>query len=320
MMVFIDEERVRIVAEKLRELGRVPCEMDLYDEKYYPPRNADRELVARYFLVMVAMDHRLSRPNRPYEAVVSGEKFHGADLLYRLGALMLEEDPDWFSPERLARVTASDVKQWLSADTASPPDPEVRAELLRDLGRVLLSLYDGSVLRLLEESGGMLRRGVAEGLLDRLRIFKAYMDPVEKKSHLLAKFLERRGVIRIGDPQHKRVPVDNHVTRLALRVGIVCVKRSMLDKILRQEEFSYEEDVLLRITVREAWHLVCEEAGLDDYLLDDFLWVFGRSYCTRGKPRCTSSEEKECPLKEVCATASTGLVIDEHNYYETWYY
>ncbi len=320
MMVFIDEEKARLVAEKLQKLGRVPCEMNLYDEKYYPPRSTDKELVARYFIVMVAMDHRLSRPNRPYEAVVGGERFHGADLLYRLGALMLEEDPDWFSPERLVRVKASDVKRWLSADNASPPDPEVRAELLRDLGRTLLNLYDGSVLRLLEDSKGMLRRGVAEGLLDRLRVFKAYMDPVEKKSHLLAKFLERRGVIRIDDSQHKRVPVDNHVTRLALRIGVVRMKGSILEKILEQKEFSYEEDVLLRITVREAWHLVCDKAGIDDYLLDDFLWVFGRSYCVRGNPRCTGSEEKRCPLKEVCATASTGLVLDEHNYYKTWYY
>ena len=303
------------------------------DPRFYPPPDADPELAARYFLVMVAMDHRLSRPGRPYEGLVDGERYHGADLLYALGARRLREEPGFFDPASLSRVTPEDVRRWLrSDDGVEPPDPELRAALLRDLGAKLFECFGGSVTRMLEESRGVLRghpRG-ERGLLDNLRCFLAYNDPVEKKSHLLAKFLERRGLFRARDSWHKHVPVDNHVTRLALRTGLVRPTGSMAHLFEPGgPEVDPETDVYIRMVVRRAWDLVASYTGIDPYILDDLLWAGGRACCRQDRLACIHgcSEKCEklglcrrgaCVLKDVCRAGRERIV--EHKFYNTWWY
>ncbi len=301
------------------------------DPRYYPEKDVDPETVAMYFLVMVAMDHRLSRPGRPYEARLSGESlYHGADLLYRLGRRKLERDPSFFTADRLERVTVEDVRAWLCVSSACPPDAELRAGLLRDLGRKLKSLYGGSALRIVEESQGYLHtwNPEAPGFVEHLRVFEAYSDPVEKKPMLLAKFLERRGLLRIVDKWNKRVPVDNHLTRIALRTGIVELEPLLRIKVERQETFTPWEDVALRVVVREAWHQVALSAGVDDFVLDDILWSMGRKVCVHGRPLCKECKTSHpvcvngvCILSELCPT---GLrlreAIEEHLFVDTYWY
>jgi len=332
LMVGVDVERARAVGGLLRPLaGRLYAD-DLDRPDIYPDPGADRETVAMYFLVMVAMDHRLSRPGRPYEAVVNGKLYHGADLLYRLGRKKLDEDPEFFTAERLARVTTRDVIEWLSVGDARPPDPDVRAKLLRDIGVKLGALYEGSAYRLVVESRGRLRRGVGEGFIDRLKVFTAYQDPVEKKAFLLAKFLERRRVLQVEDPWNKEVPVDNHLARIAVRTGIVSVDSEVLEKIAAGVEFSPEEDVMLRYAARLAYRVVSQESGIDPFLLDDFLWMFGRKCCTRENPACKGGctraceavggcSRGSCVLGPVCLAARNAMyMVPEHRFLETWWY
>ena len=333
-MPWIDAEQARRVGRALAPAvrGYVERGVDRFvDERYYPPGDADRGLVASYFLVMVAMDHRLSRPGRPYEARLPGEGlYHGADLLYRLGRRMLDNDPGFFAAERLAGISVEEVRAWLCVGDVCPPDPERRAWLLRDLGRKLLQLYRGDPLRLVEESGGLLHTWDpgSPGFVERLRVFEAYNDPVEKKPMLLAKFLERRGLLRVGDPWHKRVPVDNHVTRIALRTGIVEPEPGLRVKLLRQLEARWWEDVALRIQVREAWHIAALEAGVDDFILDDLLWTMGRRVCVHGRPLCRGcsghpacTPRGSCVLVDVCPTGmGARRPVEEHLFLDTHWY
>ncbi|MEM1927840.1 MAG: hypothetical protein QXS85_03790 [Acidilobaceae archaeon] len=316
----LDESRI---SEASRVIGALVSSMEVdrfLDSSLYPPPSASRRLVVQYFLVMVAMDHRLSRPGRPYEGYVDGRLYHGADLLYRLGSMRLREDPGFFEAERLARVTAREVREWLElpSGVASLPDPDVRAELLRDLGVKLLRLYDGDPFLLISESRGFLKnRG--SGLIELLRVFKAYNDPVEKKAYLLAKFLERREVVSFLDPYNKEVPVDNHLVRIALRLGLVDVDSSLLEKIAYGVEFSENEDVLLRLATRISYRKLAIRAGLDPFILDDFLWSFGRSVCKRETPACKAG--RECPLSSICKARSNALyMVPEHRFLETWWY
>ncbi len=316
-MISVDDEACSKIASLIDKSLVMKYRFDLKNIDYYPPENTGLRETIMYFIVMVAMDHRLSRPGREYKAVVEGRVFSGADLLYKLGSLMLRRNPGFFKPENLVHVDKKVILNWLSIGEASPPDPEVRAELLRDIGFKITRIYDGDVAGIIRPGEIDLRFGVSEGVLDKLRVFKAYMDPVEKKSHLLIKFLEARGLVRVRDYWRKRVPVDNHVTRIALRTGIVRVDSYLLNKIVSGEEVSFEEDVLIRMCVREAWHKVAVEAGVDDYALDDFLWSFGRKYCVRGKARCV---ESECPFRRECRAFNNGLMINEHTFYNTWFY
>ncbi|NPA05248.1 MAG: hypothetical protein GXO09_04055 [Crenarchaeota archaeon] len=292
------------------------------DPRYYPPRDADKETVTAYFLVMVAMDHRLSRPGRPYEAVVDGERHHGADLLYRLGALKLSQDPDFFTAKRLARITARELLEWLCIDDKCPPDPERRTILLRDLGQKLIKLYDSNPYTIIEESKGRLNGTPEEpGLIQLLGVFMAYNDPVWKKTMLLAKFLERRGILTIRDKDSKRVPVDNHVARIAYRLGIVEVEQHLKPLLEWRREATPQEDTLLRTAVREAWHLTAVKAGIDDFTLDDTLWTYGRKTCTPEKPQCTKCSHpictmQQCPFLQLCRNKQ----LKEHLFHNTWWY
>ncbi len=285
---------------------------------YYPAPGTDKETLTRYFLVMVAMDHRLSRPGRPYEGYIDGVKYHGADLLYKLGMMKLSTDPSFFSPERLAIISKEDVKKWLSPKgVPTPLDLDVRTKLLRDIGVKLNALYRGSAFRLVENSKGYLRWG-GDGLVERLKIFLAYSDPVEKKPFLLAKFLERRRVIEILDHWNKEVPVDNHVSRLAIRWGLVDIDSNTLERIAGNTSFTMDEDVLLRYSIRIAFKLLSQRSGIDPFILDDFLWSFGRSLCRRDNPLCI---EDRCPLSPCCRAFRDRLyMVGEHKYYETWHY
>jgi len=309
----VDSKQIDKVSNVIRHVPITPN--SFLDPNYYPDVNVDAEYVARYFLVMVAMDHRLSRPRKPYEALIDGVKYHGADLLYKLGMLRFNEDPEFYSPKRLSNIKVEDVIAWLSVGDVKPPDPQVRTLILRDLGFKLLKLYNGNVLKLLKSSKGLLK-GLGEGFIDRLKVFIAYQDPVEKKPYLLVKFLERRGLLKVKDIENLEVPVDNHLSRIALRLGIVRVSKTLLEKIKGRKEFSWWEDVMLRLTIRQSYKILSSKTKINPLILDDVLWSLGRKYCTIDEPKCDN-----CIFKSVCiAHENPYYMMPEHNYFNTWYY
>ena len=303
------------------------------DPKYYPPEGTDGELVLRYFIFMVAIDHRTSR-YEDFEGFVDGEFYHGADLLYRLGSRKFEENPDFFSPEHMSRIGVDEVREWLKVKGKEGKertiwDPEVRAVILRDLGLKLLRLYGGRVRNLIASSRNRLK-WVGEGLIERMRVFKAYSDPVEKKAYLFVKFISRRRLFTYLDPENSEVPVDNHLARIALRMRLVLPDEYILQKVRLRQPFTWKEDIGLRYAVRRAYKLVAKGAGTDPLILDDFLWMFGRACCTREKPLCVSGCSGKCrmyslcsdgcPFREFCDWMSTPEEIIEHIYQDTYYY
>ncbi|MEM2021423.1 MAG: hypothetical protein QXP80_04265 [Zestosphaera sp.] len=294
---------------------------EFINPEYYPPGNTDVESTLRFFIFMVAIDHRTSR-YKPFEAYVNSKFYHGADLLYRLGSRKFLEDPEFFSPDRMSSISVDEVVEWLSVreggSSVSVWDPEVRASLLRDLGLGLVKWFSGSVSELIKASRGYLRRGPSQGLTHIMRRFKAYSDPVEKKTFLFAKFVERRGLISIADPWNKEVPVDNHLTRIALRLHLVSPEEALHAKIRVREHYTYAEDIALRLAVRTAYKELAKVAGVDPFILDDFLWYFGRKVCMRERPACVRVEE--CPLADVCLSRGSPEEITEHHYLNTYYY
>ncbi len=312
----IDTRQVERAARILKRRKPSLEKLDLYDPMFYPETNKPRENVLRFFLVTVALDHRLSRPGKSYRECIDNVCLRGADLLYYLAKKKYVEDPEFYSPERLAEITVRDVDEWLSIGEARVPDPENRAYLLRDLGWKLTKLYGSSVEKLLEESNNRLWGTLAEpGLIDNLRVFRAYEDPVEKKPLLLAKFLIARNLYNPVDKLD--VAVDNHLSRIAYRLGLVVVSGKLWDKIRKGVEVSRMEDVMLRLTVRRAYRLLSEKSGVEPGLLDDYFWIHGRKTCLRDEePRCSG-----CIFRHIClANRNKAFMVREHNYYNTWYY
>jgi hypothetical protein len=256
-----------------------------------------------YFLAMVAVDHRTHVGNRVFRRVVSGEEYSGSLLLWRLGRLKLSEDPNFFTPRSLSSLDPLVVRDWLTGDYGPVWDYGVRAYLLMDIGR-----------KLRESPIDLFNVDSLGELINRLRRFVAYEDPVNKKSLLLAKFLIARGLLRIPK-EELELPVDNHLTRIAYRLGIVELHDSVLAMVRNEEEVGRELDVKLRMTVKDAWNAVVRMSKADPVALDDFLWRLGRTVCIKDRPNCTM-----CPIRRVCKAYGKQDFINEHRHTVTYYY
>ena len=332
--------QIKINYESCQKIGKLlekikPIKIDMYDdEDFFPPLSSPKEDVLLYFLVMVSIDHRLSYHDRPYEGIIEGKYYHGADALYKLGSIKYKEDPSFFYQENLSNLNQDNMIKWLTIENKNrkiyPSDIMVRLELVKDIGnKIKKNFYDP--YDIITISKGYLRRGVNDGFIDLLKIFKAYQDPVEKKSFLLAKFLERRGILNINDPFNKEVPIDNHLTRIALRLGLVETDELTREKIAAQEEFSEFEDIILRISIRQAYKIVSQSSGIDPFIMDDILWSFGRKCCKINEPVCMTTCNDECKkitgckqgcvlAKECKAYSDKIYMIPEHNFKKTWWY
>jgi len=131
---------------------------------------------------------------------------------------------------------------------------------------------------------------------------------------LLVKFLINRGLYKPLDKPD--VPVDNHLSRIAYRLGIVMVSGKLWEKIRRGVEVDREEDVLLRLAVRRAYRMLVDKTGIDPCMLDDFFWVMGREVCIRDTPLCD-----KCVFRNVClAKRNRSFMVSEHLHFNTWYY
>lgn len=293
----IDVDRAEAIASVVRGLG---LRRDRYDDdRFYPPREAPLERQLAYFAAMVSIDHRTSTWWQPFEGRIDGELYHGTEALYRLGRKAF--DRGLFDAERLASLTPQEALQLLSIEGRPIWDLHTRVYLLRDLGAKAL------------EAGGFSRwlsvDTIAE-LRRRLARARAYEDPVGKKALLLAKFLDGRGLLRFRDLEEAAdVPVDNHVSRIAYRVGLVELQVDHAGELTR------EEDAEVREVVKAAWRIVAKFAGVNPFTLDDFLWPLGRTTCTREGPTC-----RLCPLREACRARQEGRYPTEHLHVTTWYY
>jgi hypothetical protein len=321
---------VNVSSVKARKLGMLfrklqPKAEDFLDERLFPSPEENPEEVVRFFFFITGIDHRTSPSGQSFEGLVKEKYFQGADLLWHLALRKHRENPAFFEPKQMARITTKHVKEWL---TVTQPvqvtirNPSQRAELLRDCGRKLKDLYDGSVLNLLNQAENKLLGSPSStslGLLDHLARFKAYEDPARKKSFLLLKFLLRRRLWVLDDPENLRIPVDNHLVRIALRTGIVEVSSSFEELLRGRRQLTVEMDVTLRQVIADAFAEVASYAKYPVLELDDFLWHFGRLCCKAISPICNTgcstkclvaidllpvSCDFQCPLRKACTAYS----------------
>ncbi|ABL88121.1 iron-sulfur cluster loop [Pyrobaculum islandicum DSM 4184] len=297
-MEVIDVDRAEAVASVIRRL-EIKREQYL-DQRLYPPPDDPLESQLAYFVSMVAIDHRTSLWE-PFEGEIEGEFFHGADALYRLGRIAY--DKGFFKAEKLARLTPSEAELLLSLGGKRVWDFHTRVLLLRDVGRK--AMLRGGFEKLVS------RERISD-LQKSLKDLRAYEDPVGKKVMLLAKFLDGRRLADFRDLNEADVPVDNHLSRVAYRLGIVDINYDFLESGV---EVTREEDIRLREAVKTAWRIVAKFADIHPFALDDYLWSFGRKICIRESPKCDI-----CPLKEVCKAYSLSRFPPEHLHTITWYY
>ena len=295
MRVCVNPGMCERIGNKLRTIDVLP---DPYVRK--PTTEEGRRREAEFWLYVIAICHS----TRTLQGVIDGTWLRGGDYLLVASRRKFDSDPGFFTAERMERIKGADLRAMLSDDW-NPERSTIdrvseRVGILRDCARTLSERFDGDVMRIYATSGGYLKRPDGRGILNLLREFRAYADPVEKKSSLLLLYLQESDVWKIKDPENLKVAIDYHITRVALRSGMVEITDSGLAERLRSRERATQaEDYEVREAVREACSLVSEHSGHDTFRVDVIFWNLGRSCCFyEHEPIC---RDKFCHKKKKCS-------------------
>jgi hypothetical protein len=239
------KDALKRVAKRVKELA-----------KDYGPPSFDHVPTPDAALFLSAIDHQTGF--KEAHSVDGTGPYEGSALLWALGLRAERRAPGALTARSLLRVNPAAIAAVFRAGQNQLQEPEARADLWDDLARGLLERYEGEVSRLIEATGGKL--GGEEGALRHLGGFKAFSDPLQKKSFLVCKIWERRGWLEVSDPENWEVCADNVLMRLALRSGLV-------------QQGNVEE---VRSATRDAFKQVAEATEISPPVLDDLLWERGR--------------------------------------------
>jgi len=293
---------VRVNARKCRELGlRLKPIRVLPDPNIRRVRTSDeKRWEAELWFYVIAM----CQATRTLQGYIDGKWLRGGDYLLAACRRRFDFDRDFFTANRMKSILANELKALLSDDGA--PDHSTidrvaeRVGLLRDCARVLLKRFDGDIMTVYNLSEGYLIRRDGKGLLNLLKNFRAYSDPVEKKSFLLLLYLNESGIWKIGDLQNLKIAIDYHIMRIALRAGIVnLVNNALASRLQRRKSVKQSEDNEVRKAVREACSLLSKYSSHSPFEIDTMLWNMGRSCCFyEHDPIC---DAKICHKRDRCS-------------------
>jgi hypothetical protein len=200
-----------------------------------------------------------------------------------------------------------------------------RASFLAEADYILENQYKGKVENLIKHSRGYLLAG-GKGLYEVLEYFKAYSDPMRKKSTFLLKLLGDAGLLKVKDPENFVPIMDYHMQRVLLRTGCVEVQSAKLANSLRNQQ-AVDKDTHVRKACIEAFRIIASESGMPVVRLNDFYWSLGRSCCHIDLLCQTGKCEKEpCTFAQIvehnphtcCSLESVCLGKDNEEYRKLW--
>lgn len=326
-LVEVDEAVCARLAELLRSH---PVPDDTEEIKFV---GFSEDALSNLLLFVVAICHQTSIPGHlPLAGVVNGRELRGWDYLLQRYVAACASDRSWLSPAKWAKIDAHELRELYrnSAGQDLLGDIEGRTELVNDLGRVMEKEEWPSAESIFAHCGRRINSG-ERNLVECLAKFRAYSDPVRKKSYFFLALMRNTGLWSYQDPELLGPPVDYHEVRGHLRIGTVKVLDGRLkEKLLNREPVSAEEDIAIRSAVFEAIMLVSEVSEIrNPSKLHYLFWNVLRNFCTRENPNCLGhrtefylpdryrrfalqvSDKEACPFNSVCRS-----VHEEHRYYE----
>jgi hypothetical protein len=255
--------------------------------------------LGNFYLLLVAICHQTSpRGLPPLEGEVDGRHLRGWDYLSAKLEAAVRNNPEVLSAEYWRHATPEQLgvlfRDKNYGDRLS--DKAGRASLIRDLGEKMRERSWRWADDLFVASGGCIANG-RSSLLNLLSEFRAYQDPVKKKSFFFLALMHNAGLWSYRDPEQLGAPIDYHEVRGHLRIGTVQVQDSSLRaKLLEGQEVTAEQDIQIRKAVHEALMFISEDSGLrNPSQLHYLFWNVFRSCCSREQPHCISCPPT-CPL------------------------
>lgn len=324
--VFCRFERCREVAQVLNRMY-VPV-----PKESVPPLPLNPAEEANFWFFLAAICHQTSPIGLPaLEGVIEGAFHRGWDYLVHAFRVASVRDRTLLSPARWQAFTDSEL---CAVFTDLLCARERRLVLIRDLGERLYRRRWNSILEAGEHCEYYVRDH-SPNLLGVLSGFAAYSDPVEKKSVFFLALMRNSGVWRYADEEKLPAPVDYHEVRGHLRIGTVGLRDELRHKVSEGVPTTSEEDIALRMAVREAIQEIAVAVGNSPNALHYLFWNLFRTYCIRTTPLCDGSEfaklpnayaksvesngSRECPFSSVCDSAFSARAIDEHKVVTDFY-
>ncbi len=327
------------VCGRLAELLRrrdIPRDEEESELPGFPPA-----LIGNFFLALVAICYQTSPRHRlPLEGVAEGVHRRGWDYLFARLESAARMDASYLEPATWKEITARDVRELFRDQEYGErlTDADGRAALLRDLGHRMLQRHWMRADAIYEFCDGRVAVG-NPNLLETLGHFRAYNDPVRKKSLFFLSLMRNTDTWRYEDDENLGPPVDYHEVRGHLRIGTVIVKSAELEQKLRLgEEVGVGEDIAIRQAVYDAIMLISRKSGLHNpSQLHYLFWNVFRSVCMRQSPQCLKvlsdsrlppryvpltihdDGQRRCPFSCVCMSARVDDRYVEH-VFETDYY
>ncbi|MCD6384379.1 hypothetical protein J7M23_01250 [Candidatus Sumerlaeota bacterium] len=291
------------IAERLAQtIGKMPPRLE-----YFIPTvtlELDAELEALFWFVITGICYQTHR----LKGKIGNRELHGSDYMIGSALRTLQEAQNFWQPEHLLTLNPDELRSMFSDDGISAHSTldrvEERLELIRDMMHLLKEKYNSRVMNIYNFAEGKVAG--KSGVLSRLAEFKAYSDPTQKKSNLLVLYLNKRGIWRVADPESIQPPVDYHVMRVALRLGLVSIDDPCLNEKLRaRRPVSAEEDATIRQHIQSALMNLVTKHRVDLFNLDSALWMVGRNCCLKDTPVCQY---------EQCTRAGVCTLVDALNY------
>ncbi len=183
-------------------------------------------------------------------------------LFSRLSSLF-EKNKSLFRPEYILQLDRKKLREIFRKEIRHR-FPNAAAEKWISVSRYLMEKYNGEIEKLFESKD-------AKKIWQEVRNIKGFGP---KLASLFLAFVKRLNLVELKEIEDIPVPVDTHLEKLALRIGII-------EKPINREELG------------KIWNLIAKKLGESWLDLNDALWITGAFLCR--KKRC-----QICDLKEVC--------------------
>jgi len=302
------DSRVRLNHDQIRKVSDVVKNLPAADpfsftSDYLPP--VDHPAALEYFFAVTLQQFSFweddgSRYTTPLVAEIDGTARKGSGYMYYAFMRPLQDDPDFYSPQRQAQATLEEFAEIFRADdgTVQMPALELHVQQANQYGRDMLALglNPGTLLERAAGTAAPLQTFLE--LLDHVGGYKE--DPVRKKSSLLALSLSQRpeGFLRFGAGETVSPVVDYHCMRTILRTGLLDVQDEALAARLSGRKLLQPDE---EWAVRHAGYLIQQQvellSGKPIGAVDWFFFNYMRSHC----PEMTDPVCSECALDAICA-------------------
>ena len=202
------DERVQVNQDQVRRTAKLIS--GLKEEKPYnfiasSIPHIDHPLTVNYFFATTLQQFsfwttRDEFYHLPLIETIGGEKLKGAFYLFMAYQQKLDNDPEYFSPERQANQTLDEMVELFRDDDGKDVMPAVELHLAaaHRYGKTMLNLKwtPQSIIKTASETVHPLKSFL--GMLDHVGGYRE--DPLRKKSALLAMILNNLSLIHISEP------------------------------------------------------------------------------------------------------------------------